>query len=230
MTVPAPLLPSVTTSVVSTRSWPTGSGVVPATLAASVVLLLALQVLSLADRDPLHDTLSSYVHLDHGWLFGAALVVLAVGLWVAGRQWRAQGFRPAGYALQAAALTALVAAAFPADPSGADRVSVAGHTHKWASIALMVLLGLGALLARDQLAAGVRAVTALLVVAGVCGSAFLAGQWSKWSSGDPVLAASDRAPFLGGLTQRLLVLSLVLAVWFLAVRAERRALPLGAGR
>lgn len=176
-------------------------------------LLTTLQAVAIGQRNPISDTLSSYVYVPGGWMFGAALLVLAVGLVQVSRQVRTGGL--VGFSnrllLRAAALSSVLAAVFPADPGDADVASAFGEIHKWGSIGLLALAAAASLLTLlsrvlDRRAA--RAVSVLLATSSVSGIAFLGGQVSKWSAGGAA-ALADQAPWAGGLSQRILVVCLV---------------------
>lgn len=197
-------------------------------------LLATLQAFALGERNPLNDTLSSYVYVSGGWMFGAALIVLAVGMVEVSRQLRHRGAAGSAVrlALRGAALCSLVAAFFPADPGDAESASAVGEIHKWGSIGLLALTAIAAALSVqsglvDRRAA--RAVSVLLALSAVSGAAFLGGQVSKWSLDGPA-ALADQAPWAGGLTQRILVLCLVCGLIVLSDALAPRPTGTVAGR
>lgn len=229
----------VTTALPARRS---GRSTPVMMLLLCVGLLTTMQAFAIGERNPINDTLSSYVYVSGGWMFGAALVVLAVGMVEVSRQLRHRGAggMTVRLILCGAAFSSVLAAFFQADPGDAESASAIGEIHKWGSIGLLALAGLGAVLTvlfglLDRRAA--RAVSVLLALSAVSGVAFLGGQVSKWSLGGSA-ALADQAPWAGGLSQRILVLCLVCALIVIsdaltvragdpAVEASTSAVPVG---
>lgn len=182
-------------------------------IAAGAALLALLQMLALDQRNPLTRTLSSYEYTSWGWLFPLSLATFGVGVMVLAVR-IGPASRAAAAQLAGAAVACWVNAAFPAGEQGGR--SWMGEVHRWASIALVVLVfGAALALARRGVAKTVRsAMLRLVAVGAVAGGAFLAGQSLKPAL-SPVLG---QAPLAGGLTQRILVAAVAAVLLLIAAR------------
>lgn len=195
-------------------------------IVAGAALLVLQQVLSLGERNPLTDTLSSYSHAAQGWMFSLALLLVGGGIIFLVLQLSRRNPRLtiAVPLLGTAGLSAVLAAAFPADPADATAALATGQIHLWACIVLLVgaPLGVLCLLGSELFRPTERRAQWLLVgTAAASGAMFVVSQTLKWSTAAPD-GGTNSVPLLGGLTQRILVTAVIVSVLVIA-RALRRA-------
>ncbi|MFU8874325.1 DUF998 domain-containing protein [Micromonospora sp. SL4-19] len=175
--------------------------------AALALVLFALLHVLVSRLSPVTDTISDYALSSDGWIFDAAVLVLAGGsvCLLGPLLWRRHAAVPSATACYACWCLGLVLlTVFPRDPVGAP-VTAAGEIHKWASVIALLSLPLGALLtARRRRGPGARVVA---VTAAVClvalvpfVSAYLASSPLK-----PYLGLIERAVALGEIALLLLL-------------------------
>ncbi|MCW3814079.1 DUF998 domain-containing protein [Micromonospora sp. DR5-3] len=169
------------------------------TAAALALVLFALLHVLVSRLSPVTDTISDYALSSGGWIFDTAVLVLAASsvCLLGPLLWRRQTAVPLATACYACwCLGLVVLTVFPRDPVDAP-VTATGEIHKWASVAALLSLPLGALLtARRRRGPGARVVA---VTAAVClvalvpfVTAYLASSPLK-----PYLGLVERAVALG---------------------------------
>lgn len=141
------------------------AGLAAAGLALGLLALLHLLVVRIS---PVSDTISDYALSRDGWIFDAAALVLAGGsVPLLGPLLRRRGIGVSvvGACFGCWCLGLVALTAFPRDPIGMP-VSPTGEIHRWAAVATLLGLPVGALLtALRHRGAGARAVA---IVAGGC--------------------------------------------------------------
>ncbi|MDQ2846193.1 MAG: DUF998 domain-containing protein [Actinomycetota bacterium] len=208
----------------------------PTALACAMLAVLAAHVSAGGDYSSLRDPLCALYWTHEGWLFPAALLCLLAAMCCATTVLRLSGRlgRLPGRLLMGAGTGAGVASAFPADRMDAVAATTIGEVHRWASMAVLVLPLLAALAAVKRLyrttetadAAGRSWLLGTVVAAVAAGLEFLGGFLPTLMHTDN--AVIDALAGVNGLSQRVLAVLMIVAVWQL-VRIGRADLPTAAG-